>query len=487
MFQWKDLLCADTLCQKEKAPSSWEDYPMDPFEQDYREIINSVSFRRLQDKSQVYQLGNGDFVRTRLTHSLEVSTIAKQLGIMLVFNEKWNHIPVFHDMPIDYARALPTVLASAGLLHDMGNPPFGHEGEYAIGTWFRDSLERDDFTFCERPIRDVLSEQMKADLCNFEGNAQVIRMLAKSRFLFDEQEANVSLATISTLIKYPVSSVVMDRNNPDHRAQKFGFFYSEEDFVKFLRQKTGISVPDEPFARNPLTFLLEAADDIAYVASDLEDAVAKKEFTIHQLVGFMRRQIDALPKEGDEQHQMQLLTVEGILNNLVLRLEKCNGGELEEMAAFRNWINYLRNWLMYVTACSFVQHWEAIMNGTFRDELLDGSMHKYTIRILKQEMRTNVYPRLGDVHLSVHKILTELTERFATAVIHWTVQKELDPADLYTVQMIPERLKTVYMLERGDDEAANLYLRFRMATDYIASMTDTYARDLYRKLNALSV
>ncbi|MBQ0091771.1 MAG: dNTP triphosphohydrolase [Clostridiales bacterium] len=295
---WNKLLCSETLAEKEKAPSSWVDYPLDPFEQDYREIISSVSFRHIQDKAQVYQLKRGNYVRTRLTHSLEVSTIAKQLGIMLVYNEKWNRIPVFKDLPVDQARAIPTVLACAGLLHDMGNPPFGHEGEYAIGFWFRKRLEDRDFTYHGTPVRDLLTERMKRELCSFDGNAQVIRTLAKCRFPSEEQEANVSYATISALLKYPVGSMECDPVSEDPRVRKSGFFLSEEALVRRIREKTGMDLPGEPYARNPLTVILEASDDIAYVTSDIEDAVSKHSIGISQLVSFMEKEVEALP-EGD--------------------------------------------------------------------------------------------------------------------------------------------------------------------------------------------
>ena len=483
-ISWEKLLCKETLVEKEKTPSSWVDYPMDPVEQDYREIVSSVSFRRLQDKAQIYQLSRGDFVRTRLTHSIEVSTVAKQLGIMMIYNDKWNHIPAFRDMPVEQARAIPTVLACAGLLHDMGNPPFGHEGEYAIGKWFRDQFMRDDFTYFGKPIREVLSPQEVADLENFEGNAQVVRMLAKCRFPSREQEANITFATMSTLLKYPVSSVEMDHANPDLRVHKFGFYKSEEQLVRRIRRETGLDLPGEPHARNPLTYLLEAADDIAYIASDVEDAVSKHTISIDQLVRFMHQKIDALPAEGDETHQLQVMTVTGILNNLEMRLQ--NADEDGKVAAFHGWTNYLRNWLMYVAAGSFVANWESIMSGTYQGDLLEGSLHKYTVEIMKGEMYANVYPKLGSIHVAAHTVLTDLVSRFAPAVIYWDTPQEVEFVNLTYLNIIPDDLREAYLLEKTDDETYNLYLRFRMVCDFISSLTDGNALELYKKYNAFS-
>lgn len=484
---WEKLLCNETLIPKEKAPSSWVDYPMDPFEQDYREIISSVSFRGLQDKAQVYQFGKGDYVRTRLTHSLEVSTTAKQLGIMLLYNSKWNHIPAFSNISVDAARSIPTVLACTGLLHDMGNPPFGHEGEYAITSWFRSHLRMDTFSFFGKPIRELLSREMLADLNNFEGNAQAIRTLSKCRFHSENQEANVSFATISALIKYPVGSTDMDGSSTDSRIHKYGFFSSERDIVKKIRSETGIDIPGEPNARNPLTFLLEAADDIAYVASDIEDAVSRGTITIHSLISFIQNEIDAIDPDGDEMHQLQILTVNGILNNLQMRIDKCNGNGNAETEAFHKWTDYLRSWLMYVTAISFVNNWEAIMDGTYRGDLIRDSHHRYTVEILKKEMRTNVYPRLGQIHIAATTILNDLLDRLINAVIYWDTEQELPYIDTQYIAIIPDSLKSAYMQEKGEDAASNLYLRFRMITDYISGMSDTYAHELYKKLNAIHI
>ncbi len=486
VFQWDKLLCSDTLAEKEKTPSSWVDYPIDPFEQDYREIVSSVSFRHLQDKAQIYELDRGDFVRTRLTHSLEVSTIAKQLGIMLLYNNKWNNISAYSNLSSEQKRSIPTVLACAGLLHDMGNPPYGHEGEATIGLWFADHFKRNDFEFNGTPIRELFNEQMRYDLMNFEGNAQVIRLLGKSRFESDEPEANVSYATLSTLLKYPVSAAEMDKNNSDLRIHKFGYYYSEKELVKEIRERTGMDLENEPHARNPLTYLLEAADDIAYVTADIEDALSKKTVSIHQLVSFLTKKINSLPEEGSEMHQLQVITAEGILNNLNMRLDKCEGqGHIARIAAVHSWTSYVRNWLMYVAATSFVENCEAIMNGTYQDDLLESSYHKYTIKILKSEMYTNVYPNLIDDHLSAFRVIGDYLDRFANAVIYWDTPRGVNHIEENYMALIPKKLKNDYYHEKTDDEKFNLYLRFRMVLDFLGSMTDNASYDLYKRLNAI--
>ena len=483
VFTWDKLLCDKTLTEKEKAPKSWVDYPLDPLEQDYREIVSSVSFRHLQDKAQVYQLSKGDFVRTRLTHSMEVSTIAKQLGIMMIYNPKWNKSAAFRDMSIEHARTVPTVLACTGLLHDMGNPPFGHEGEYAISSYFRESFEKGDFAFFGKPIRELFSKQMRCDLENFEGNAQIIRILSKCRFPSEEQEANVSYATLSALIKYPAFSTEAYTSSDDRRIHKYSCFLSEEDIYGEIRRETGLDLESEPHARNPLTVILEAADDIAYVASDIEDAVSKGTISLYQLISYMKKRLAATPIEGEEE-EMRKITTEGIIQNLESRLKSAES-DTDRIMEFHKWTNYLRNWLMYVTASSFVKNQEAIMNGTYAGELLEDSPHKYTVRILKAEMYNHVYPALTDIHLAAHNILTDLLDRFINAVIYWDTIKGTTPVMKYYIDAIPERFKSAYFKEKKSDEVYNLYLRFRMVIDFLVSMSDGYALEYYKKINAI--
>lgn len=200
----KKLLTQTRLVPEEKDPKAFDDYYISPFERDYERIVSSAAFRRLQDKTQVFPLSKSDFVRTRLTHSIEVSTIAKQLGIMCFQNTSSyrQHLPIDQDEHNDEKlRAkrvgdIEAVLSCAGLLHDLGNPPFGHVGEEIIREWFAENLKnirllksRD-----EMPVSDILNEKQIMDLENFEGNAQSFRILSKARH---QSEINLPFSIIS--------------------------------------------------------------------------------------------------------------------------------------------------------------------------------------------------------------------------------------------------------------------------------------------------
>lgn len=360
-MDWEKLLTPKTQIPRETGPSSWEAYPVDAFEKDYREIISNEMFRNLQNKTQLFPLARGGAVRTRLTHSLEVSSICRQLGTMVACNKKTEKNGVdFGEKTELYALRFSSVLSAAGLLHDLGNPPFGHFGESSIGDWFRRAFERDTFTFFGKPVGEVLSEQMKQDLMNFEGNAQALRLLLKAARRPGHGDINVTYATINTLVKYPVASTQRNKKSSDVRLHKFGYFLADQKGFNEIRQEAGI----EGYARYPLTYLLEAADDIAYLVSDMEDSVRKKLFSVDTVAAIFEKELSAIPEFGSEFHELSRMATEEILNNLKKRLK----GKVEEESrryAFLGWLEYVKNWLIYASAFAFFKNYEKIMDGTY--------------------------------------------------------------------------------------------------------------------------
>lgn len=207
-MEWNKLLSEKRQVQSEPEPEPYEwgrDYPMSDFDKDYKGIILSAAFRRLQDKTQVFPLDKSDFVRTRLTHSIEVSAIAKQLGIMIT-NNKTRFLKDEFKNSSKVSCSIPVVLECAGLLHDLGNPPFGHFGEEIIRDWFKKAFERNDFLYRGNSIKKCFPSQMYNDLCNFEGNAQALRILSKISHRPEGYNINLTYGIINTLIKYPTDS-----------------------------------------------------------------------------------------------------------------------------------------------------------------------------------------------------------------------------------------------------------------------------------------
>lgn len=478
-MNWEQLLSTETQVKREVEPEDFAKYPMDDLEKDYKAIISSAAFRRLQDKTQVFPLDKSDFVRTRLTHSLEVSTIARQLGIMITRNAT-GYLPddfKNKDGKDKLVEKIPEVLSCAGLLHDLGNPPFGHFGEVVIGDWFKNEIQKEEFCYKKIAIRELLTEQMQSDLKNFEGNAQALRILSKIRNKGKSHEINLTTGVIGALIKYPTDSLhVTNKKDPDIRRHKLGYYFAEQETFEKVSKETGTWIDEKNVARHPLTFLMEAADDIAYSTADLEDALKKKMFSLKEFIAYFKGNL-----EDDEKAQL-------LIKDLERRLENVQDEE-SEMIAFQNWMDYARGWFMYCVTYSFSRNYKSIMNGEFQRELMQGTFHEKSMKIFKNAMVEFVYeqPEIVKLELSAKKIISTLLDDFIYAVIYMDETEEEYKNHQFQKKLcslIPDNLKADYEKAKTNDEGYNLYLRMMMITDFISGMTDSYAKNLYQELNA---
>ena len=415
-MNWEQLLSTETQVKREVEPEDFAKYPMDDLEKDYKAIISSAAFRRLQDKTQVFPLDKSDFVRTRLTHSLEVSIIARQLGIMITRNAT-GYLPddfKNKDGKDKLVEKIPEVLSCAGLLHDLGNPPFGHFGEVVIGDWFKNEFQKEEFCYKKIAIRELLTEQMQSDLKNFEGNAQALRILSKIRNKGKSHEINLTTGVIGALIKYPTDSLhVTNKKDPDIRRHKLGYYLAEQETFEKVSKETGTWIDEKNVARHPLTFLMEAADDIAYSTADLEDALKKKMFSLKEFIAYFKGNL-----EDDEKAQL-------LIKDLERRLENVQDEE-SEMIAFQNWMDYARGWFMYCVTYSFSRNYKSIMNGEFQRELIQGTFHEKSMKIFKNAMVEFVYeqPEIVKLELSAKKIISTLLDDFIYAVIYMDETEE---------------------------------------------------------------
>lgn len=475
-MNWDDLLSAEKLMLEEEEPKQFADYPINDFEKDYRKIVYSAAFRRLQDKTQVFPLDKSDFVRTRLTHSIEVSTLAKQLGIMAVKNiAKYNKA----ELNGEQAEAIPSILQCAGLLHDLGNPPFGHFGETTIGDWFHNNLKNIEYR--GKPLSVFLLPQMYQDLSHFEGNAQALRILIKSKH---SSGVNVSKAIISTLVKYPVNSQTFEDQSNNQKKHKFGIYLAEQESFAEISKVTGTIGDDGSINRHPLTYLLEAADDIAYATSDLEDAYKKGLFTLDGFIEYYRS--ECVKADSGEKYAT-CFAVE-----LVDDLERRRGNmhtPAKDDEAFKEWLNCIRKWLMHAAVFGFSKNYDAIMKGSFNKDIFHGTNHAVTIQILKDAMGEFVFNSAGilKLELSAQAILSTLLKGFVHAVIYYGYEDKdagyvLSKADIKYINLLSQNYRDDYNKAKTGDEQIDLYLRLLMVTDYISGMTDTYARSLYREL-----
>lgn len=479
-MEWTNLLATQKLAQEETEPTTFARYPINDFEKDYNKIVSSAAFRRLQDKTQVFPLDKSDFVRTRLTHSIEVSTIARQLGIMLTQNTT-PYRP--DDIGENEAENIPSILLCAGLLHDLGNPPFGHFGETTIGEWFKENLDK--VSYKGRTLRQCLTPQMVKDLENFEGNAQALRILLKARF---NSEVNLSAAVISTLVKYPNDSLHFDGESPDIKKHKLGYYVAEEQTFGEVVQVVGTTNTNGEICRHPLTYLLEAADDIAYATADLEDAFKKKLFTLDQFIAFYN---GAYNHGNVVRHGSPEFYTEELLRDLVERrgISPTSEGDSK---AFKDWLNYTRRWLMFVAVYRFSASYRDITAGTFEHDLFYDTNHSVTIKVLKKAMGKFVFntSSILKLELSAQSILSFLLDKFIRAVLYFDYADEdqgfvQSKADKKYIAIFSENYIQDYHSAKTGDEEFDLYLRLLMVTDYISGMTDSYARTLYRELSGI--
>ncbi len=257
-MRWLELLSAVRLGSKKSS----NELARSPFHKDYDRIVFSQSFRQLNRKTQVHPLTQHDGIHTRLTHSLEVSCIGRSLG-MLAAEKIKTELPMWIT-PADVGA----IIQAACLAHDIGNPPFGHAGEYAIREWFDDAAHRD--------FLKELSPEEEADVRQFEGNAQGLRLLTKIDYHPDDGGMRLTHATLGAYLKYPWLSktIASQGDRPSHQRAKFGCYQSEKETLQQIAEQLGlIQLGDYHYCRHPLTYLLEAADDICYALIDLEDGI----------------------------------------------------------------------------------------------------------------------------------------------------------------------------------------------------------------------
>lgn len=471
MLTWQRLLCAKR--ERGHIVKNPNDVRTE-FRKDYHRIIGSASFRRLQDKTQVYPLGRGDFVRTRLTHSLEVSSFAGSLGDTIFRRLIESGVPEVDD---EIRENCCDILECAGLVHDIGNPPFGHFGEFAIRQWFKDNFAR--LKFKDIPVEELLTAQMKADFLNFEGNAQALRVLTRLHCLMDMGTGmNLTYALLNTIIKYPVNSLGIDKKSGDIKTKKMGYYRSEQTLYEDIASNTGAEN-----TRYPLTFILESADDIAYKTADIEDAAVKGLVSYGTLLEELRSEKFRGTCRSDE----ELKTLE----NAAAELEKSySSAKLFNMhdprvRAVQRWIVKLQNTLIYAAADSFCGNYETIMNGEFKTELLESSPARTLANALGDIAYRYAFRSSGIVknELSEDVMMSFLLDKTVNAALRFdTDYQRIYDRDL--TEVLSENYLEICRrscFEKTESEQA--YYRLLFATDCVCGMTDGYAMEFYRKLS----
>lgn len=463
MLKWSNLLNGER-----RRKSEGKNLPhRNEFDKDYERIIYSSSLRRLQDKAQVFPLQNNDFIRTRLTHSLEVASLGRSLawniGSWLVDSGKFDDFRK--------ARELASLVEVACLVHDLGNPPFGHYGEDIIRNWFQSWFESKEFKEEVLSKFEDLNKQQKNDFIYFEGNAQAIRILCKLQFLNDQYGANFTYGTLATLMKYPWASD--DKIVMSGEKKKFGYFYSENEIFKNISEKTGIGGG----CRHPATYILEAADDIAYLTADIEDAVKKGVFDWDKVYKEIKNEFEDLyPKEFLRLEELRTKAMHNEVPN-------------KELINVQNFKVSIQGIMILAVVQTFKENYNLIINGSFKGDLLSNS----TAKTLSEKLRSIAFEHVFSnkevltLELVGDRVLTDLLNLFVNAVVNVDDIKKTKTKQNKLVHLISENFKHVQRIsEEGNPTVEfkdlSLYNRLLLVTDFISGMTDGYAVNLHQEL-----
>lgn len=440
-MNWLQLLSSRRTSLKLQAPEQ----SRSAFEQDYDRIIFSHPFRRLQDKTQVHPLPEHDFVHTRLTHSLEVSSVGRSLGkkvgeIILQRHPKLNENFSLFDFG--------AIVAAGSLAHDIGNPPFGHAGESAISDFFIHHPQGLVF-------KNKVTDAQWADLTKFEGNAQGFRLLNK-----DQYGLKLTYATLGAFTKYPCPALFPTRDKSQRSQKKFGFFNSEHGvFKNVASQLELIQASENAWRRHPLAFLVEAADDICYSIIDLEDGCN---------LGLV-----SMAEACD-------------LFEAVITFSKSKLGKTQQLIGQHEKIGYLRALAIgdLLNECSqlFLDEESNILSAKFDTALTDGCVSKAALNAIIDVSIKKIYRarHVVEIEASGHEVLPALMEEFTKAgqqLLGGTGSRKYANMLL----LLPEEIRIGIQ-----KEPENVYNMLRLIIDFVSGLTDRHALSLFRHIRGFA-
>lgn len=445
-MQWEQLLSLKRQGDTSKRLRKEQDDTRLGFEVDYDRVIFSSAFRSLQDKTQVIPLSKTDFVHTRLTHSLEVSVVGRSLGRLVGKKvlEKYPHLSEIHGYHMNDFGA---IVAAAALAHDIGNPPFGHSGEKAIGEYFK--------TGNGQQFKEKVTDKEWQDLIDFEGNANGFSVVSSSREGV-EGSLRLTYATLGAFMKYPKESLP---KKPTSKIcdKKYGFFQQDKDFFKDVAEELGLisnkSGNDIGYERHPLAYLVEAADDICYTIIDFEDGInlglIDEEFALEYLIKLVKNTIDT---------------------------KKYN-----ELKTTEDRISYLRalaiGSLISDAVNVFMQNEELILKGEFPFALTDKSQYKAQMDDIIKVSVKRIYQSKEVIEKEVmgYKVISSLLDVFCTAFNNKMEGKESN-YDKIILKLLPEKFLS---------EKVSFYQRLLHICHFVSLLTDGKAIELYKLIKGI--
>lgn len=455
-MNWEQLLSAKRIGKE--ASSKQRDLARSEFQRDYDRLVFSSAFRRLQDKTQLFPLAHSDYVRTRLTHSLEVASLGRSLGMAagkyVIFDRALLDSQVFS--PHDFGD----IVAAACLAHDIGNPPFGHAGEDAISIWFRSH---------KSDLERLFPPKIVNDFTNFEGNAQGFRVLNRVQIPKQEYGMQLTCATLGAFLKYPFD--IDSRPSQDGRT-KFGAFQSEVDILRDVASELGlINSGNNRWCRHPLAYLVEAADDIINTVIDLEDSYRMGLFSFEETRELLLPLIhEDDPDLREYRSACDLETQRDIISRCRAKAIRCLVGTAGRL---------------------FAHYHDSMLEGhDLPSDLLDASELKGALDVVKKVKAERVFTSAGilKVEIAGYEVISGLLNEFLSltleeekSVLKTEKRKKVD-------KLLPAQPTKPYAssisLNSGPREKYELILR---TVDFISGMTDNYALDLYKEMKGVSL
>lgn len=440
MMNWEQLLNADRESEAHKVADI-----RNAFQRDYDRIIFSNIFRRMQNKTQVFPLPGSQMVHNRLTHSLEVASVGRSIA-RKVSTEIARRNPDLGNIIYD----IDTIVSAACLAHDLGNPPFGHSGEETISSFFKDGDGK--------KLKAQIPDNQWSDFISFEGNANAFRQLTHTFHGRRIGGMSLTYSTLATLIKYPYPSFGNDSR------KKYNVFFSEiQTFIKVM-DKCGIPCLDEErliYARHPLSYMMEAADDICYLVLDMEDAHKRNIITTDSIEGHFTAFFNA-EDENDKWFFGRKKDVYDIVTD-----------KNERMAFLRAMVI---NKLVDCAANIFINNYDDIMSGRFVKSLISHlpDYEKKALEDCRSFSLENIYrnPAVVKIELTGFNVIGELMNEFVSAATNpdTTYRKKL-------FSLIPEQFRT---------NKSDVYSKVQVALDFISNMTDLYAVQLYKDIRGIN-
>ena len=439
MMNWEQLLSLKRQGDKGKRLRSEQDETRLGFDVDYDRIIFSSAFRSLQDKTQVIPMSKTDFVHTRLTHSLEVSVVGRSLG-RLVGKQIIEKYPYLNEIHGYHANDFGAIIAAASLAHDIGNPPFGHSGEKAIGEYF--SIGKG------QKFKTLLTQKEWQDLIDFEGNANGFAVVTSSRPGV-EGSIRLTYATLGAFMKYPKESLPK-KPTQNIADKKYGFFQSDKDFFTEVATELGLlsnkSIGDVGYERHPLAYLVEAADDICYTIIDFEDGInlglVSEDFALEYLIKLVKDTIDTkkynvLTTKEDRISYLRALAIGTLINDAVR---------------------------------VFMENETLILEGKFPFALTDKSRYKAQMDDIIKLSVKNIYQcrEVTEKELSGYQIINNLLDKFITAFNN-NFEGKASNYDQLILKILPQK----YHIEKD-----NIYERLLLMSQFVSMLTDSKAHQI---------